>query len=247
MKKAIMWIRSIIFCPIFYIHALIVIGGLIWCMVLPRRKVYFVPRWWCKGNRFLLRWIVGIKVDIKGLENLPQKQGYIVAAKHQSAMETVLLHMLVPNTVYVLKQSLLFLPLAGWYCWKTGCIAIDRNNGSAALKKMLNISQKRLKDGYNIIIFPEGTRTKPGCAATYHTGLALLYKQCQVPVVPLALNTGCFWPKNSFKRIPGTATFEFLPPIQPGLDKQVFMDTLQDQIESHSKALLKDAPDPNVY
>ena len=241
MKKMIMWTRSIIFCPLFYLHALIVIGGLMWTFVLPRKKMLFVPKWWCIGNRFLLRWVVGIKVDIKGLENLPKKQGYIVAAKHQSAMETVLLHMLVPNTIYVLKQSLLFLPIAGWYMIKTGCIPIDRNQGAKSLKKMLNISQKRLKDGFNIIIFPEGTRTKPGTKTNYHTGLALIYKQCQVPVVPLALNTGLFWPKNSFKRIPGTATFEFLPPIEPGMDKQAFMDRLENDIETHSDKLLDKA------
>ena len=103
---------------------------------------------------------------------------------------------------------------------------------------MLNISQKRLKDGFNIIIFPEGTRTKPGTKTTYHTGLALIYKQCQVPVVPLALNTGCFWPKNSFKRIPGTATLEFLKPIEPGMDKQAFMERLENDIETHSNKLL---------
>lgn len=239
MKNIIMWIRSLIFCVVFYLHALLVMGGLLWTFVMPRKTMLFVPRWWCIGNRFLLRWIVGIKVEIKGLENLPKKQGYIVASKHQSAMETALLHMMVPNTIYVLKQSLLFLPIAGLYFIKTGCIAIDRDKGSASLKKMLEISQKRLKDGFNIIIFPEGTRTKPGSKPNYHSGISLIYKQCKVPVVPVALNTGCFWPKNSFKRIPGTATFQFLPPIEPGLDKNVFMETLQDQIESHSNELLK--------
>ncbi len=242
MKKTVLWIRSLIFCPLFYAYALLIVVGMLWTFVLPVKKMLFVPEWWCKGNRFLLRWVVGIQVNVKGLENLPKKQGYIVAAKHQSAMETVLLHMMVPNAIYVLKESLLFLPVAGWYFLKTGCIAVNRKKGTKSLRKMLSISQKRLEDGFNIIIFPEGTRRPVGSAPKYNSGVALVYEQCQVPVVPLALDTGCFWPKNSFKRFAGTATFEFLKPIEPGLDKKIFLNRLENQIENATNKLLDNVP-----
>lgn len=234
----VMWTRSILFAIFFYIYAVIILVGFLWTFILPRKWVLFVPRIWCIGNRVLLRYIAGIKVDIQGLENLPKKQGYIVASKHQSAMETVLFHMLVPNTIYVLKQSLLFLPIAGWYFIKTGCIPINRKHGTSALRNMVEIAQKRLSHGFNIIIFPEGTRTKPAQPSKYNPGVALIYEQCKVPVVPVALNTGYFWPKNSFKRFAGTATFRFLPPIEAGMEKRAFLDTLKNAIEKEEPSLI---------
>ena len=208
-------------------------------LILPRKYTIWAPTLWCHSTRFLLRWITGIHVKIKGLHNLPQKNGYIVASKHQSAMETVLFHALIPNAVYILKKSLVFIPIVGWYFLKTGCIAINRKAGMKSMHQLMHDACQRINEGYNVIIFPEGTRTKPGTKGKYNPGVAMIYEKCQVPVVPVALNTGYFWPKNSFKRYPGTVTIEFLKPIEPGLDKREFLSKLEKNIEQACQNLTK--------
>ena len=199
---------------------------------MPKKVVIRAAEIWARGNRILLHLLVGIKVQIKGIENLPKKNGYIVASKHQSAMETVLFHAFMPNTIYVMKKSLAFLPFAGWYFWRSGCIFVDRKKGTSSLRKMYATAKERLAKGFNIIIFPEGTRTAPGTKTKYNPGLAMIYEAVNVPVIPVALNTGYFWPKNSVKRYSGTVVFEFLPPIENGLDNRDFMKILEDRIET---------------
>ncbi len=237
MKNIITWIRSILFFIVFYAWALLVVTAFLWTLVLPKRFVIFAAEVWCRGNRVLLRWIAGIRVEVKGLENLPKKNGYIVASKHQSALETVLFHALLPNTIYVMKKSLMFLPLAGWYFYMSGCIPVDRSKGTSSLRKMFVKAKQRLQKGFNIVIFPEGTRTAPGAKTKYNPGLAMIYEAVQAPVIPVALNTGYFWPKNSVKRYSGTVTFEFLPAIKAGLDKREFMRILENKIETAVKEL----------
>ena len=232
MKNLIIWIRSILFFIAFYVWSLFVVVFFLWILILPKKMVVHSAEVWAKGNRVLLRIFAGIRIEVKGKENLPKKNGYIVASKHQSAMETVLFHAFLPNTIYVMKKSLFFLPLAGWYFFLSGCIAVDRKKGTSSLRNMFIKAKNRLSKGFNIIIFPEGTRTAPGAPTKYNPGLAMIYEAVNVPVIPTALNTGYFWPKNSVKRYPGTVTIEFLPAIEPGLEKREFMRTLQDKIES---------------
>lgn len=237
MKHIVMVIRSVLFMIVFYSYSLLFGIAFVWAFFVSQKTANIVPTCWAHLNRFTLRWICNIKVEIKGLENLPLQNGYIVAAKHESAMETVLLHMMVPNGIYVLKKILLWVPVAGWYFWKTGSIAIDRKGGTKAMRHMLTQAQRQLGRGFNIMIFPEGTRVKPRTPSKYNPGVALLYDECKVPVVPVALNTGYFWPKNSYHRYPGTATFEFLPPIQPGLEKRAFLKQLSETIEKACQQL----------
>lgn len=232
MKNIITWIRSILFFIIFYVWSAAVLISFSWTLFLSKRMVIYSAVIWCKGARVLLRWVANIRVEIKGLENLPKKNGYIVASKHQSAMETILFHSFLPNTIYVMKKSLFFIPLAGLYFWRSGCIAVDRKKGTSSLRSMFVKAKDRLSKGFNIVIFPEGTRTAPGAQTKYNPGLSMIYEAVNVPVIPTALNTGYFWPKNSVKRNPGTATIEFLPAIEPGLEKREFMKILQDRIEN---------------
>ena len=231
MKHIILFLRSFFFCVIFYTWTVGILTFFLWTFILPKKTANFVPTLWAKGNLVILR-IFGLKVKIEGRENLPKENGYLVAAKHQSALETTFLHALVPNTIYVLKKSLVFLPLAGFYFIITGCIPIDRSKGTSAMRLMLSVAKQRLKEGFNIIIFPEGTRCKPHTKTKYNPGVAFIYEQCQVPVVPVALNTGFFWPKNSFKKYAGTITVRFLPPIPAGLDKREFLHAMETQIET---------------
>ena len=227
-----MWIRSILFVPFFYVWGLGIATIGLPTLFMPNRITLIVPRIWAYGNRLLLRVICGIKIEVEGLENLPRENGYLVAAKHQSALETVAFHMLIPNSIYVMKKSLLYLPVAGWYFWKTGCILIDRSKGTSAMRLMLEKAQKQLKKDLNIIIFPEGTRMKPGAPTKYNPGVAFLYEKCGVPIVPVALNTGYFWPKNSFRRYPGTVKFIFMKPLEAGMERRDFLAKLEETIEN---------------
>ena len=232
MKNIVTWIRSILFLIAFYVWTLFICLTFLITLLMPKKVVIRAAEIWAKGNRILLALFVGIKVELRGLENLPKENGYIVASKHQSAMETVLFHAFMPNTIYVMKKSLFYLPFAGWYFWRSGCIFVDRKKGTSSLRKMYATAKARLAKGFNIIIFPEGTRTTPGTKTKYNPGVAMIYEAMNVPVIPVALNTGYFWPKNSVKRHSGTVIFEFLPQIEAGLDKRQFMSVLEEHIES---------------
>lgn len=181
---------------------------------------------------FGLRWLAGVKCEVKGKENLPEEGPYIVASKHQSALETIAFHALLPNPAYILKKELQYIPLFGWNLKLTGCVPIDRSSGTKAMRSILQGSEKRLAQKRPVVIFPEGTRTKPGATTRYNPGVGLLYEKFDVPMIPVALNTGVFWPKNAFFKNPGTLTIEFLPPMPKGLDKREFIKELQDRIEA---------------
>lgn len=230
-------LKSLIFTVLLYLESAIIFICLFPLAFFPRRITLWIPILWTKAIRFTLAAVCQIKIKVEGLENLPKQNGYIIASKHQSAMETLLFHSLVPNVFYILKQSLMWLPLANLYAWRTGCIPIDRKGGAKTMRKMLNQASKRLKEGMNLIIFPEGTRVPPTEKKHYSPGVAFLYEQCKVPVVPVALNTGVFWPKNSFIKYPGTVIVRFLPPIQPNLEKRQFLQQLESRIETEQDKL----------
>lgn len=227
-----LWLRSILFLILFYACTLIMFIIFIPTLFFTRKASGCFPRFWAWFTPRLLHLICNIKLNIEGAENLPKNNGYIIASKHQSAMETTIFHAIVPNVFYVLKKELLYLPIAGIYFIKTGCIPIDRKGGAKTMRKMLAGVKERLSEGMNLIIFPEGTRTQPGAKKPYTPGVAFLYEQCAVPVVPVALNTGYCWAKNKTKKMPGTVTIRFLSPIQPGLDKRAFLNELYEKIES---------------
>ena len=180
---------------------------------------------------FGLRWLAGIKCEVKGKENLPAKGPYIVASKHQSALETIAFHALLPSPAYILKKELQYIPLFGWNLKLTGCVPIDRSSGTKAMRSILQGSELRLNQKRPVVIFPEGTRTPPGATTRYNPGVGLLYEKFDVPVIPVALNSGYFWARNAFLKNPGTLTIEFLPPMPRGLEKREFIKELQDRIE----------------
>lgn len=237
--KFLQVILSVLFTIIFFSYSLLLCIIFSPTLLMPKKYARFVPWLWATINPYLLR-LCSIKIQIKGIHNLPKKNGYIIASNHQSALETTLFHALVPNTVYVLKKQLLWLPVTGWYFLKTGCIPIDRKGGSKTMRMMFHATQKRLAEGCNVVIFPEGTRIPPDQSVPYSPGIALMYEQCQVPVVPVALNSGYCWQKNKTIKKPGTVTLEFLKPIEPGLPRREFLKQLQDVIEEARKKL----PDP---
>lgn len=227
--------------------ALYVIGFFAWTvplvilylpfLVLPR--TWFLPfvRLWSRGVMALLRVTVGISYRVEGAENIPPGP-FIVASKHQSAFETFAFPLVVPDPAFVLKRELIWLPFFGWYLAKTGVIAIDRSAGTKALKSMVKGAMAARDHGRAIIIYPEGTRRAPGSAPQYHSGVAMLYGALDLPVVPVALNSGAFWGKRAFTKRPGEVVFKILPPIAPGLNRKAFMAQLESDIETATAKLI---------
>jgi len=216
-------ISSIIFAPFF---------------LLSEKHSMTAGRPWARGALWLARHIIGIRYEIKGLEHLTQSP-VIYASKHQSAWDTAIYLVLLDKPAYVLKRELLRIPLWGWYLWRMGMIAIDRSGGASAIKQMLRDAKARISGGRPIVIYPEGTRTKPGAAPDYHPGVVALYSQLGVPVIPVALNSGMYWGKNSFIKKPGVIRMTLLPPIPAGLPKSEFMPLLQAAIETETNNLLE--------
>lgn len=183
-----------------------------------------------------LRYIAGIKIEIRGQEYLKQADA-IYAGKHESALETYVLTNFIKRATFILKKELTYIPIFGWAQHFYGMIPVNRSAGSAAMKNMLRHAQARADDKRPIIIFPEGTRRQPGQEPAYKPGVALLYQHLGLPVIPFATNTGLFWKKSSFLRYPGTVIFEFMEPLPAGLDKQHFMKELQTRIENKCREL----------
>lgn len=187
---------------------------------------FFIPLFvWCLDH------IAGIKIEIRGQQYINQQTG-IYAGKHESAVETFVLTNYLKRASFVLKKELVYIPFFGWAQAMYGMIPVDRSAGSAAMKGMLRRAKKITEDKRPIIIFPEGTRKSPEQTPDYKPGVALLYQHLNLPVIPIATNTGFFWKRNSFMRYPGKIIFEFMPPIDCGLNKKDFMEKLQTTIEN---------------
>lgn len=233
-------VRSFFFNVLFYLN---LIGWMLISLpviLLPRRYIWYFTRGWAKSSAWLLRVVAGTKVEVRGLDNIP-KTGCILASKHQSMWETVSLFEYFDQPAVILKRELMFIPLFGWYALKTRMIPIDRGKGSAALKMMLERATEELGNGRPIIIYPEGTRRPAGAEPSYKYGVAKLYTDLKVPAVPIALNSGLYWPRREFRRFPGTIILEILPPIAPGLSTDTFLTVLRDTIEPASNRLIAEA------
>jgi len=223
---------------------------LIWTIVLhvvclplllgPRGWIWAAGKVWIGGTLALLRVLCGISYRELGRENLP-KGPALIAAKHQSAWETLFLTWRLHDPAFVLKQELLSIPLFGWFMRKVGMVAVDRSGKAAALKKMVKDANVAFGENRKIIIFPEGTRVKPGEHRPYQPGIAALYGQLNVPVVPVALNSGLYWGRKAWTKKPGQILIEYLPPIPPGLDRKRFMAELENRLEPAAKRLLTGA------
>ena len=232
------YLRSLIFW-ISLVSWTFLIGflGLFKIRFTPKYKVLGVVRCWSFGVMFLAKFICGLTYKVKGLENIPQGK-FIVASKHQSAWETAGLHALFPALVFVMKEELLKLPVYGFYCKTEGMIPIQRSAGVSAIKKIKQGIEQASKLGRIVAIFPEGTRTKVGEQVEYKPGVALIYSVLkEYAVLPVALNSGKFWSKESFVIKPGKVIVSILPSIEAGLSKDELLVRLKDSIEAESKKL----------
>ncbi len=205
----------------------------------PLGWAFKVPVIWGHGTIKYLGRIAGIELEARGRENLPEGP-VLVASKHQSAWDTAVFFCLLHRPSVVLKKELLMVPLFGPYCRKTGLIPIDRLGQAPSLRGLLKRARRIVDEGRPILIFPEGTRVNPGERKPYLAGVAGLYRNLGVPVVPVALNSGMYWPRRKFMRRPGQIVVEFLEPIPPGLGRKEFMERLQMAIESKTDELVEE-------
>jgi len=233
-------LRSLIFNVLFYVSTTL--------FVVLGSPLLFAPRSWAmaalkvhaKTELWLLKHIVGLDYEIRGRDKLPDGP-CLVASKHQSAWETFALIPQFRDPTFLMKRELFWIPVHGWFSHKFGMIPVDRDKGPTALRRMLQAAKERIASGREIILFPEGTRRAPGAPPAYKTGIVLLYNALDVPCVPVALNSGHFWARRTWKRNPGKIVVEILDPIPPGLGKKAFLARLQEAIETASNRLLAEA------
>eukprot|EP01037_Dinobryon_pediforme_P007392 gene7392-7458_t len=234
------FIRSLIFNIAFYVNltVLMLVG-------LPRLLGGRVPamkhaRLWGASSIWLMEKICNIKVEFRGLDNLPQG-ACMIASKHQSVFETFALLIHCPDFTYAVKKELRKIPLFGWYLAATEQIAVDRQKGGAIMPQLLRAAGVAFEEGRQFLIFPEGTRRPAGAPPAYKFGVAQIYAGSNVTCVPVALNAGLFWPRRSFLLYPGILVVEFLEPIAPGLERRAFFELLQERIETASNRLIAEA------
>lgn len=208
-------------------------------LLLPRRFALKVCQGFGHTMLFLLKIIGGVHTEIRGFEKLP-KGGYILASKHQSEWETFVIGSMIEFPMFVIKKELLSIPFFGWFVRRSNLIAVDRKATSGVMRQMVKQALPLLDEHKTIVIFPEGTRTKPGVKSKYKAGIAVLYAQANVPVVPVALNGGVFWSKNIIHK-KGTAVLEILDPIPVGLSPEEFLPLLENTIEDASMRLYEEA------
>jgi 1-acyl-sn-glycerol-3-phosphate acyltransferase len=235
------FVRSLAFNALFYLNTVfwLIVG--IPTFVMPYRAIIWVAKSWGRVNLVLLRVVVGLDWEIRGREKIPPG-AIIVASKHQSAWETFALLPLFENPTFILKRELQLIPVFGWLTIKGRMVPVDRKKGSQALVAMTDRARVELNDGRQLIIFPEGTRRPAGAEPSYKYGVAYLYAAEGVPCLPVALNSGVFWPRRrSLHLRPGTVVIEILDPIEPGLDKDAFFARLQNTIESATARLIAEA------
>jgi 1-acyl-sn-glycerol-3-phosphate acyltransferase len=233
-------LRSILFNVAFYVNFLVQAVVFSPVLLLPERMFWPIGRFWVASSLWLHRKICRIGDEVRGRENIPTG-GFIVASKHQSAWETLRLIELFPRPSFILKRQLLWVPLFGWYMWKAHMIPVDRGKGSLAAEAMTAHARRAIAEGRQVIIFPEGTRRPPLAPPAYRHGVARLYRDLGVRCLPVALNSGLFWPRRSFVHRKGTISVACLMPIPPGLAPDDFAKTLQAEIEAATNGLIAEA------
>lgn len=237
-----LFIRSTIFNIAFYLTNIIIL--IFWLpsfFFLNKENRWKIVKLWAISLLWLHHIIVGMRFDFRGMQNIPKGTNLLVAGKHQSAWETYTLVLFFDDPAYIVKRSLMRLPLFGWYLAKMETVAIDRGKGSVALASITkNATAMMAKSPRQIILYPEGTRKLAGAPAKYKYGITHLYDTMDTPVLPVALNSGLFWARESFLRYPGTILLEFMPPIKPGLKKEAFAKKLENIIETKTLEQMKE-------
>jgi len=230
-------LRSLAFNVLYYVNLIVWMLAVLPTLLMPRAAFREVARAWAHSSLWLLRVVAGTRVSWRGLGKIPPG-GLIVASKHQSLWETFALLTIFDDPAFVLKRELMWIPVFGWYAWKAQSVPVNRKGRSAALADLAVKTEEALADGRQVILFPEGTRRMPGAEPAYKFGVVHLYDRLKSPVLPIALNSGLYWPRRRFLRRPGTIVVEVLDPITPGMPKEAFHAELMRAIEEASNRLI---------
>ncbi|AZL58994.1 1-acyl-sn-glycerol-3-phosphate acyltransferase [Tabrizicola piscis] len=235
---ALRWVLSLVFVVQMYLAmAVLALVFAPWAL-FSRRGARTACKTYCVWVIFTLRLLCGLKCEVRGT---PPMAETVIAAKHQSFLDIILIFNAVPAGKFIMKRELMYAPFLGQYALKIGCVPVDRGKRGAAIAKMKADVAAGSADPGQLIIYPQGTRVAPGVTKPYKVGTGLLYDQLGQPCYPVATNVGVFWPKRGILRKPGLAVVEFLPPISPGLPVPAFMQRIESDIETHSNRLMAEA------
>lgn len=238
MSFAVQWVRSLLFVAQMYVMLPVV--GLIYmpAAIVSRKGALAGCKAYCRWVRWTAAWMVDLRTEVRGT---PPDGQVLIAAKHQSFLDILLIFSELPTGRFIMKREILWTPVIGLYGMRIGCVPVDRGKRGAAIKKMVEDVARGAQTPGQLIIYAQGTRVAPGAQMPYKIGTAALYEQMGVACVPAATNVGVFWPKRGIYRKPGLAVVEFLPAIAPGLDRNAFMVRLEQDVESASNALMREA------
>lgn len=238
MRNSLQWVRSLFFIGQMYL-AMVVLAIVFLPFAIVRRDMALrACHTYCRYVRWSAAAIAGLRSEVRG--EVPQ-DAVLVAAKHQSFFDILLIFGAMPRPRFIMKKQLKYAPILGWYAMRLGCVPVDRGKRGAAIKDMTARVAAGQEEGGQIIIYPQGTRVAPGAKLPYKVGTAVLYSELGQDCVPVATNVGVFWPRHSLFRKPGLAVVEFLPRIQAGRDNRAFMAELEDVVETNSNRLMAEA------
>ena len=231
------FLRSLVYNVLFYV--LLVFWNIVAIptFLMPRRAFMAVAKMWARSSVWLLRVVCNTRLEVRGREKIPAGP-LIVASKHQSMWETFALMPYFDAPLFIYKRELAWIPFFGWYLMKSGMIGVDRGGGMRSLMDMARRAPKEIRSGRQLIIFPEGTRTPVGAPPDYMTGVGQIYASSGVPCLPVALNSGLFWPRRTFMRYPGTLVVEFLDPLPADLTRKEFIVRIATVIEAATNRLV---------
>lgn len=239
MMRALQYFRSVFFvCQMYLAMALVATLGLPYALWGGRRSTYRVIHFYCRWVMVSARILVGIRCEVRGT---PPAGEVLIAAKHQSFLDILMIVSALPSFKFIMKKELRFVPFVGWYAKLIGCVPVERGKRGHAIKAMVAGVKAGREEGAPLIIFSQGTRVAAGANKPYKIGTGVLYQELGQGCAPVAVNVGVFWPRRSMLRLPGLAVVEFLPLIPPGLETSTFMTRLEAEVEGASNRLMAEA------
>ncbi|MBL0848873.1 MAG: 1-acyl-sn-glycerol-3-phosphate acyltransferase [Candidatus Liberibacter ctenarytainae] len=240
-------IRSLIFNILFFLSIFLVLVIItLTYFVATRKKCLYIAKIWVNIIQLLLKYIVKTRITIEGKDNIPSS-GCIIAIKHQSSWDTFYFFTCIEDPIYILKHTVFYIPLVGLYCLKQGMIGVKRNSKNLDMKKIINRSQKAMEQNRQLVIYPEGTRRLPGDNPIYKKGISYIYDSLAVPVIPIVVHAGLFWPRRTLKRYPGHFKVRVLEQIPAGMPRKQFFTVLQENMERESDKLLLETIQDNPH
>ncbi len=235
---AIQWLRSLIFNGAMYLVMAIEAVIFLPFALVSRDWAFKAVRTYCKTVMWMAGWMIGLRCEVRGT---PPTDEVLIASKHQSFLDIIMIVASTPRPRFVMKSILRFAPILGWFGMRIGCVPVDRGKRAKAIDQMVSGVVNNPAGPGQLIIYPQGTRVAPGADRPYKVGIFVLYDRLEQPVVPAATNVGVFWPRHGVYRKPGVAVVEFLDPIQPGLGQDAFMQRLENVVETRSNELMATA------